>query len=76
MRNAENQLARLIPLQNDIINRRSLFLTGCAISENLFGNDHRVNGSGKPGKDRDRQNDFHNFSLGAADIQRAIDMHH
>ena len=45
------------------------------IGENLFGSDHRVNGSGKSGKDRDRQNDFHNFGLGAADIQCAIDMH-
>ena len=43
-----------------------LFLTGCAIGENLFGNDHRVNGSGKPGKDRDRKNDLNDFRLCAA----------
>ena len=69
-------MARLIRLQNNVVNRHSLFLPGCAIGEYLFGNDHRVNGSGKPGKDRNRENDFHNFGFSAADIQCAIDMHH
>jgi hypothetical protein len=40
--------------QNDITNRHTLFLTGCAVGENLFGNDHRVDSGGKPDKDRDR----------------------
>lgn len=65
-RNAENQMARLIRLQNNVINGHSLFLTGCAVGENLFGNDHGVDRSRKPGKDRDRQNDLHHeFRLSA-----------